>query len=176
MSTSGQTLVGRSAGIFVDVPGKPGMRAVVHLPSNWRQLPQPEYRQCGGCKDIFPYTAEYWPVSAKSPFGLVQKCRKCHNAKAVSRNLKSQRRLRLEVLSAYGVNGEPACVCCGEDLLEFLCLDHIGGGGRQERLRTHAQTLHRRLRREGYPKGYRTLCHNCNVSYGLYGYCPHARK
>jgi len=26
---------------------------------------------------------------------------------------------------------------------------------------------------QGYPTGFRVLCHNCNQAIGLYGYCPH---
>jgi hypothetical protein len=29
------------------------------------------------------------------------------------------------------------------------------------------------LRNQGYPNGFRTLCHNCNLARGFYGYCPH---
>jgi hypothetical protein len=32
------------------------------------------------------------------------------------------------------------------------------------------------LKRNGYPKGFRVLCHNCNSARGLYGYCPHKRR
>lgn len=34
-------------------------------------------------------------------------------------------------------------------------------------------SIYRWLRINKYPKGFRTLCHNCNMSYGFYGYCPH---
>jgi hypothetical protein len=33
--------------------------------------------------------------------------------------------------------------------------------------------LHLYLRTHGYPSGFRVLCHNCNFSFGHYGYCPH---
>ena len=33
--------------------------------------------------------------------------------------------------------------------------------------------FYRWLKKNKYPKAFRVLCHNCNVSYGLYGYCPH---
>jgi hypothetical protein len=29
------------------------------------------------------------------------------------------------------------------------------------------------LRKNGFPKGFRVLCHNCNFAHGHYGYCPH---
>lgn len=69
-----------------------------------------------------------------------------------------------------------ACVCCNESHIEFLALDHIHGGGTKERKTSGTNMLYRRLRREGFPQGnYRTLCFNCNWSYGIHGYCPHKR-
>ena len=29
------------------------------------------------------------------------------------------------------------------------------------------------LKKNGYPKGYRVLCYNCDMSLKLYDYCPH---
>lgn len=29
------------------------------------------------------------------------------------------------------------------------------------------------LKKNDYPKGFQILCHNCNMSKGFYGYCPH---
>ncbi len=79
--------------------------------------------------------------------------------------------LRAEVLAAYG----GVCVCCGEVQQEFLSIDHINGGGNAERRQYGGGTaFYRHLKRAGYPKdGYRTLCHNCNLSRGFFGYCPH---
>jgi hypothetical protein len=78
---------------------------------------------------------------------------------------------RLEVLNAYGGK----CVCCGETRPEFLALDHILGGGNKERKTgITGVRLIRKLKREGYPAGkIQILCHNCNLSIGFYGYCPH---
>lgn len=83
-------------------------------------------------------------------------------------------KLRLDVLVHYGGH-PPGCACCGEDKLEFLCIDHINGGGNAERKKLHlvGQPFYKWLRKSGFPMGYRVLCHNCNLSLGLYGYCPH---
>jgi len=80
-------------------------------------------------------------------------------------------RLRQEVVSAYGGR----CVCCGEDRIEFLSIDHIGGGGNKHRksLGRTGYHFYYWLRRKGYPEGFRVLCHNCNQSWGHYGHCPH---
>lgn len=79
---------------------------------------------------------------------------------------------RHEAIVAYGGR----CACCGESRKEFLAIDHVHGGGHK-----HRQSLRPTDRREfctyikklGYPPEYRLLCHNCNLSRGLYGYCPH---
>lgn len=81
-----------------------------------------------------------------------------------------RRKLRFEVLDAYG----GCCECCGEDNHEFLGIDHINGGGTQHRKETGAgHAFNQWLKRNGFPEGFRVLCHNCNLSYGFYGYCPH---
>jgi hypothetical protein len=84
------------------------------------------------------------------------------------------RRARYRVLSHYS-GGMPSCACCGEMTYHFLSLDHVDGGGNKERIKLQLGGSHfyTRLEREGFPPGYRVLCHNCNMSYGFYGYCPH---
>jgi len=62
--------------------------------------------------------------------------------------------------------------------MEFLAIDHINGGGEKERrkLRRGGVNFCIWLRSHDFPKGYRVLCHNCNMSLGIYGYCPHKGK
>ncbi len=84
---------------------------------------------------------------------------------------------RKTVLEHYG-GAPPACACCGEQIYEFLCIDHTDGGGekhrRQEGIIGGAST-YRWLIKKGFPKGFRVLCANCNSAYGFYGYCPHGK-
>lgn len=84
-------------------------------------------------------------------------------------------RLKQRVLSYYS-DGTPACACCGEKRIEFLAIDHVDGGGNLQRkslgLRT-GEHFYSYLAQQGYPAGYRVLCHNCNCALGWYGYCPH---
>ncbi len=82
------------------------------------------------------------------------------------------RELREQVIAAYG----GACACCREDRVEFLALDHIDGGGAEHRRRASrgGRAVYREVRAAGFPKDkFRLLCHNCNMSRGFYGYCPH---
>lgn len=65
------------------------------------------------------------------------------------------------------------CACCGEHRYEFLAIDHINGGGIRHRKQLKITKIARWLARNGFPDGYRVLCHNCNMALGQYGYCPH---
>jgi hypothetical protein len=67
------------------------------------------------------------------------------------------------------------CVCCGESNPEFLTIDHIRGGGTKHREEI-GPGLYDWLIRNDFPVGFRTLCFNCNMSLGSYGYCPHQNE
>ena len=95
-------------------------------------------------------------------------CKQC----IIKRSGERQRITRLKVLQHYG-GEEPKCACCGESHLEFLSIDHINGGGNEHRKKEGIRSMHIWLYKHKFPDGFRVLCHNCNFSYGLYGYCPH---
>lgn len=79
-------------------------------------------------------------------------------------------RRRLELLERYGGK----CACCGETRYQFLAIDHInGGGGKHRRTETGATNIGYYLRKQGFPEGYRVLCHNCNHAIARYTICPH---
>ena len=84
------------------------------------------------------------------------------------RNRQSLAKLRSDVLAAYG----GACACCGNAYEAHLTLDHVDGGGRQERLAVgNGQRIYRRLRQKGYPPGFQILCWNCNAAKHTLGRC-----
>jgi len=84
--------------------------------------------------------------------------------------------LRLKVLIHYGGN-PPKCICCGENHIEFLTIDHIYGGGNKHRKEIGGGYLiHKWLIKNDFPEGFRVLCYNCNCSLGHHGYCPHSRN
>jgi len=82
---------------------------------------------------------------------------------------------KIAVLNHYG----DKCACCGEKRWEFLVIDHINGGGAK-----HVKELncgggsgfYHWLIKNHFPEGFRTLCDNCNMSLGRYGYCPHTEE
>lgn len=87
---------------------------------------------------------------------------------------KNRKQLKLDAINAYGGK----CACCGINHYEFMAIDHIYGNGnkhRKENKTGSGQQFYRWLKKENYPEGFRVLCHNCNMSYGLYGYCPHQK-
>lgn len=80
---------------------------------------------------------------------------------------------RLRCLDAYGGR---VCACCGERQILFLTIDHINGHGTKES-RKDRRYIYVRLRQQGYPKGYRVLCYNCNCGRARNGgICPHKQK
>ena len=140
-----------------------------------RMKTKPLVKKCTKCGKMKPYTAKFFGSnrSKKSTFGLIAQCKTCVSVGARERNKLYQARLRKQVLTAYG-DGKLACACCGEAHYEFLCLDHVkGGGGKERQSGLSSLNLLYKLRREGFPPGYRVLCANCNMAYGLRGVCPH---
>lgn len=89
--------------------------------------------------------------------------------KGRQRRAESHRALRQKAFDGYG----GCCNCCGENVFEFLALDHVNGGGREERKKLSTAQIATKVIRLGYPSDYRVLCHNCNQAIGWYGSCPH---
>ena len=117
------------------------------------------------------------------PQGFRVLCHNCNHLVRPKKGYKSAyhevyfRRLREDVLQHYG--GEHlSCKCCGHDDFRVMTIDHIEGGGKAHRLVTgNGMAFYRWLQRNGYPKGFRVLCQNCNHVRGhVRGYvgpCPH---
>ena len=88
-----------------------------------------------------------------------------------------RRGLKEDVLRHYS-GDVPSCSCCNEPRIEFLCLDHVDGGGNKQRatLKRSGTMFYSWIRRNNFPSGFRVLCHNCNMSMGSFGYCPHSKE
>ena len=126
---------------------------------------------CRVCKKRRSVTKFYTRNDTKNKLRSV--CIEC------TKRIETDRRvaIRIEVLNHYS-NGDTKFDCCGETTIEFLCLDHIDGGGNKERIRLKktGSGFYSWIRTNNYPKGFRVLCCNCNQSLGAYGYCPHNKK
>ena len=93
------------------------------------------------------------------------------------RNENSRRRYLLAVTSRhntkyivllhYSKRGckQPSCKLCGYDDIRALCIDHVNGDGYMERIskKYHlGSSFYIWLKKNHFPKGYQTLCMNCN--------------
>lgn len=100
--------------------------------------------------------------------------------KQLSRSRKSNNAIKIRVLWHYS-NGNIKCSCCGESHIEFLSINHIGGGGKKhtDRIKCRGANFYWWLERHSYPDGYNVMCMNCNFAIGKRnsdGICPHKRK
>lgn len=91
--------------------------------------------------------------------------------------IKWRNNLRYDVFSHY-CKGEPRCECCGENIIEFLSIDHINNNGAEERKRLgwrgRGKAFYYWLVKNNYPEGYQVLCCNCNHGKWINkGICPH---
>lgn len=137
---------------------------------------------CRTCGIIYPLNRKYFYIRKDTKFGFFTECILCNRRRGKVNRLT----IKLECFNYYS-NNNIRCMCpsgiCENNYIEFLSLDHINGGGTKHRkslLETKqcgsGDKFYLFLRRNGYPDGYRLLCHCCNQSFGYCGYCPHERE
>lgn len=114
-----------------------------------------------------------WLMKNNFPPGYRVLCHNCnsslgyygycpHNGKEtriLTARQNERRRLKFLVISAYGGKCK-----CGERRIEFLCIDHINGGGTKHivGLLKNRRDLYTELKKNGFPPGYQVLCQCCN--------------
>ena len=130
-------------------------------------------KKCTKCLRLLPANIEYYGADRQKKDGLSSSCKECRSRWA-KQELQD---LRYKCINHYS-NGTLACECCGESHYEFLALDHIHGNGREHRAITGvAAQMYRWIIKNNYPDDlFRVLCHNCNWSMGVRGYCPHEHE
>lgn len=129
--------------------------------------------QCKKCKREAE-GRRYKKLRRENPDHLIAlraRLKKAHPERYLVYGKRHRLKYRLMVIEAYGGK----CKCCGEKTVEFLSIDHVNGGGEEHRRKVHGH-IYANLIKRGFPSGFRLLCHNCNLSRGFYGYCPHKRK
>ena len=87
-----------------------------------------------------------------------------------------RKKLKMKAYINYGGN-PPKCACCGENIIEFLCLDHIDNNGSEYRKEISGRDIYEWIATNDYPSGFQILCRNCN--WGKYvnkGTCPHKSR
>lgn len=106
--------------------------------------PTPEFSGCADCR---------------SQMNAAQKQRYLSDTrKHIDAGIARRRKLKEEVIQAYG--GQ--CVCCREDYLPYLELDHVYGGGNKHRQEVPHWNLLRLLKNENFPSYIQLLCGNCH--------------
>lgn len=94
------------------------------------------------------------------------------NKESISKNTQRWYYLRKIQCLIHYAGAPPSCLCCGEKNVEFLTIDHIGGGGAKH-VKSISLRLYYWLVKNNFPPGFQVLCWNCNESMGHYNYCPH---
>lgn len=123
---------------------------------------------CNPCNAL--HSREYRKKNKVRVAEIQKRSKEKYKSKTSQHAKEYQKRLREKVFAVFGNK----CACCGETNKEFLCLDHKLGGGCQEAKKLGTRGVFVRVLREGFPREkYQILCHNCNMSLGFYGYCPH---
>ena len=143
-------------------------------------------KQCFICKLTKPYSDFH--KNSNKKIGIHGYCKSCYSEyhkenyrknqdKIRERVKKNRQKIRRQVIGYYSKNTF-ACACCGEDIFEFLSIDHVFGGGNQHRkqLRNCNLTLYRWLRDNDFPDGYQVLCMNCNWGKRDREECPHKQR
>ena len=102
-----------------------------------------------------------------------------HRTRRVAEMREKLWQTRLRCLRAYSPE-KLACACCGEDIIEFLTLDHLQDRKRDGGVRVGGdrggQVLFSWLIRMNFPPGFQVLCYNCNCTKSARGQCPHERE
>jgi hypothetical protein len=133
-----------------------------------------KYRDCIDCgvrlKDNrVTRCAECLLINSMSALRYRQKTK----PKQIEIGKKSRAKIKNEVFEAYG---GWRCACCGETTRDFLSLDHIEGGGNQQRKllkKVNTYNFYSWLREQKFPPGYQILCMNCNFAKRYTMTCPH---
>jgi hypothetical protein len=117
-----------------------------------KRQPEAGYKRCSHCKEA------YRSFCKNHPERIAQHRRQWY------------KNLKLKVLAAYG----RVCACCKEENPFFLAIDHINNDGAKQRALMVKGKFYAWLKRNGFPSGYRVLCHKCNLGRHLNGgTCPH---
>lgn len=85
--------------------------------------------------------------------------RYCLSEKGKKARTELYRKLRLQIIKRLG--GQ--CVVCGNNDYRVLQIDHVHGGGEQERKFINVWTYYRRILRDICSGRYQLLCANCNA-------------
>lgn len=80
-------------------------------------------------------------------------------------------KIKKKIILNYG----SSCQCCGNNIWQFLTIDHINNNGRGEKQKIGSGViLYKDIIKNNYPQNdYQLLCFNCNSAKGHHGFCYH---
>jgi hypothetical protein len=100
----------------------------------------------------------------KKCYQTFEQCFEC-----LERRVQRNKDLKVEVFKNYGNE----CICCGEDHIDFLNIDHLNNDGSEHRKIIGKGNLYTWLKKSGFPAGFQCLCTNCNHGKRINnGWCP----
>ncbi len=107
----------------------------------------------------------------------IEGCNNPHDAKGMcnSHYMKEYTQNRRKTVISHYSQGGNCCECCGEDMYQFLTLDHINNDGAEHRKQIGgSHELVDWIIKNNYPAEFQILCQNCNVGKARNnGICPH---
>jgi len=117
---------------------------------------------------------EYYQLHKEESLEYHRKWREENFDKVRTYNNKSNKRARNRVIAYYS-SGTMRCLCCDENTLEFLTIDHVNNNGAEHRrqIKREGTGLIQWLIKNDFPEGFQILCYNCNCAKRLNGICPH---
>ncbi len=142
-----------------------------------------ECRECGKTK---PITSFYkYKGYRDGHYYICKICKNISGKEYYEKNkVKIERKRKVSYKDArndcikYYSNGLMECMCCGEQDMRFLALDHMNNDGAEKRRnKDHpngGMHFYRWLIVNNFPPGFQVLCMNCN--WGKHqnnGVCPH---
>lgn len=148
--------------------------------ARWRRT---GYRNCKNCGKNYLFSSGQHDIES-SKF-CSRECAKIDASKRakeymykhpeISKRLRDAVKLRVLVHYSGDV---PKCACCEDSRYEFLCVDHIAGGGSGNKqyieLRKNGTNFYRWIINNNFPEGLQVLCYNCNRAKGnsKVQFCP----
>lgn len=133
---------------------------------------------CNNCSIILNENNAY-ASDIKNNRNICKDCKKTNRKKNITPTKEAfyskikRLNIKEQIISAYGGK----CVCCGQNIWQFLAIDHCNNDGAKHRKdinKSGGAPFYNWLKKNNYPRDdYRLLCHNCNCALSFYGFCPH---
>lgn len=129
-----------------------------------------QFKYCKECrskwkspKDTFYYLKRgQVPSYKKIACERSKKWQREHKEYVKSKRQKDWLELQYNTLSFYSNSDTPKCICCGENNIKVLALDHIHNDGKKDPNRAHSPKVYKTALELKDKTQYQTLCYNCN--------------